>query len=126
MYHQCWWMDIKQENTCRYFKFVKYANKFCKCTIRNLSQAQHYLNFCYKNRSSHQSCFVRKDILRNFAKFTGKHLWQSLFLNKVAGLRPTSLLKKSLWHRCFSANFAKFLRTPFLQNTFGDCFRKNV
>ena len=32
-----------------------------------------------------------------------------------------TLLKKSLWHRCFAVNFAKFLRTPFLQNT-GGCF----
>ena len=30
-------------------------------------------------------------VLRTFAKFTGKHPWQSLFLNKVAGLRPTIL-----------------------------------
>ena len=38
---------------------------------------------------------------------------------KVAGLRPATLFKKSLWHRCFPVNFAKFLRTPFLQNTSG-------
>ena len=30
-----------------------------------------------------------------------------------------TLLKRRLWHRCFPVNFAKFLRTPFLQNTFG-------
>ena len=41
------------------------------------------------------------------------------FFNKVTGLRLTTLLKKRLWHRCFSVNFVKFLRTPFLQNTFG-------
>ena len=35
------------------------------------------------------------------------------------GLRPATLLKKRLWHRCFTVNFAKVLRTPFLQNTFG-------
>ena len=28
----------------------------------------------------------KKDVLRNFSKFTGKHLCQSLFFNKVAGL----------------------------------------
>ena len=28
---------------------------------------------------------VKKGVLRNVAKFTGKHLWQSLFFNKVAG-----------------------------------------
>ena len=41
------------------------------------------------------------------------------FFNKVAGLRSTTLLKKSLWHRCFSVNFAKFLGTPLLQNNSG-------
>ena len=35
----------------------------------------------------------------------------------VLGLRPATLFKKSLWDRCFYVNFAKFLRTPFLQNT---------
>ena len=39
----------------------------------------------------------RKGVLRNFAKFTGKHLCQSLFFNKAAGLRPATLLKKRLW-----------------------------
>ena len=33
-------------------------------------------------------------VLKNFAKFTGKLRCQSLFLNKVAGLRPAALLKK--------------------------------
>ena len=33
--------------------------------------------------SNHRRCFVRKGVLRNFAKFTGKHLWQSLFLIKL-------------------------------------------
>ena len=28
-------------------------------------------------------------------------------------------LTKRLWNRCFPVNFAKFLRTPFLQNTSG-------
>ena len=48
--------------------------------------------------------FYEKGVLRTFAKFTGKHLCQSLLCNRVA----------SLWHKCFPANFAKFLRTPFL------------
>ena len=37
---------------------------------------------------------------------------------REAGPQAT-LLKKRLWHRCFLRNFAKFLRTPFLQNTSG-------
>ena len=56
----------------------------------------------------------KKYVFGKFAKFTGKHLCQSLFFNKVADLRPATLLKKRLWHRCFPVNFAKYLRTPFL------------
>ena len=57
--------------------------------------------------------FCKKDDLRNFTEFTGKHQCQSLFFNKVAGLRPATLLKKRLLVQLFSVNFAKFLRTPF-------------
>ena len=41
-----------------------------------------------------------------------------LFFNKVAGLSSATLLKKRLWHRCFPANFVKFLRTPFYEEHF--------
>ena len=63
-------------------------------------------------RSSRLEVFCRKGILRNFAKFTGKHLYQSLFVNKVVGC--ATLLKKKLLQWCFSINFAKFLRTSCL------------
>ena len=49
--------------------------------------------FPKQKRSSRPEMFCKKGVLRNFAKFTGKHLCQSLFLNKVVGLRPV-LLKK--------------------------------
>ena len=55
----------------------------------------------FEFRSSHRRCSVKNGVLRNFEKFTGKHLCQGLFFNKVAALRPATLLKKSLWHRCF-------------------------
>ena len=35
--------------------------------------------------SSCQEVFCEKGVLRNFTEFTGKHLCQSLFFNKVAG-----------------------------------------
>ena len=62
-----------------------------------------------------QRCSMKKGVLKNFTKFTGKDLCQSLFFNKVAALRPATLLKNSLWHRCFPVNFVKFLRTLFLK-----------
>ena len=69
-------------------------------------------------KSNHLRCSVTKGFPRNFAQFTGKHLYQSSFFNKVARLRSSILLKKRLWHSCFSVNFGKFLGTPFLQQTF--------
>ena len=61
---------------------------------------------------------MRKGILRNFAKFTGKHLYQSLF-QEGCGPEACNFIKKRVWHRCFPVNCAKFLRTPFLQNNSG-------
>ena len=37
-----------------------------------------------------------KKMFKNFAKFTGKLLCQNLFFDKVAGVKPATLLKKRL------------------------------
>ena len=60
--------------------------------------------------------FYKIGTCKNLVKFTGKHLRWSLFLNKIAGWGPVTLLKRRLWHRCFLVNFAKFSGTFFLQN----------
>ena len=36
-------------------------------------------------KNSRPELFCKKGVLRNFAKFMGKRLCQSLFFNKVAG-----------------------------------------
>ena len=51
-----------------------------------------------RDRSSHQRCSVKKGVLRNFAKFAGKHLCQCLFFNKVAG---TAFFTEHLWATAF-------------------------
>ena len=40
---------------------------------------------CFMERSSRLDVLCQKGVLRHFAKFTGKHLCQGLFFNKVAG-----------------------------------------
>ena len=60
-----------------------------------------------RGRSSYRRCSLRKRVLTNFVKFTGKRL------------NPPTILKKKLWYRCFPVIFAKFLRAPFLQNISG-------
>ena len=47
-------------------------------------------------RSSRLEVFCKKGVLRNFTKFTGKRLCQSLIFNKVAGLMPGKFRKKRL------------------------------
>ena len=50
-------------------------------------------------------------VLRNFAKFTEKHLCHSLFFNKVAGLRPETLAQ------VFSCEFCKTSKNTFSYRT---------
>ena len=73
------------------------------------------------SRSSHRRCSVRNCVLRNFVKFTGKYLCQSLSFNKVAGLTQAYNFIKilRLWHSYFPVNFTKFQTTPLLQNISG-------
>ena len=49
-----------------------------------------------------------------------RHLRCSLKFRK----RSATLLKKTLWHRCFPVNYAKFLRTCFLQNQLQNTSRR--
>ena len=73
--------------------------------------------------------FYKKRCSRKFRKIHRKKpVPESVFWLKLQ--RPATLLKKSLWHRCFPVTLAKwhrcfpvtlakFLRTSFLQNTSG-------
>ena len=63
-------------------------------------------------RRSRPELFCKKGVLKSFSNFTGKHVRQSLFFNKVASLMPATLLKKRPWHSCFFCEFCKLLRTP--------------
>ena len=64
-------------------------------------------------RSNHQKCSVKKGVLRNFAKFTGKHLYQSLFFNKVSG-GACNFLKKETLTQVFSCEFCEISMNIFL------------
>ena len=65
-------------------------------------------------RSSHGRCALQ-GVLRNFSKFLGKHLGQSLFFNKVAGLRPATLLKKNLWQQMFYCELYEISKNTFFK-----------
>ena len=107
-----------------------------KIVLTSASKQGHLFKRIYRSDCLFVSCFLlhdvkmnrpevfcKKSIITNFTKFTRKHLCQShffnkvaglgLFFNKIAGMRPVTLLKKRFWHSCFPVNFVKFLRTPF-------------
>ena len=59
-------------------------------------------------RRSHQSCSVKKGALKNFAKFTGKHLCQSIFLRlQASGL---FFIKKEILAHVFSCKLCEMFK----------------
>ena len=62
--------------------------------------------------------FCKKAVRRNFAKFIGKHLCQGPLFNKVAGLRPATLLiNDETLAQVFSCEFCEmFKNTIFTEH----------
>ena len=81
--------DYSEENTCE--------NEVFHSTILHHRKKLNYSRLSCRDvlhtnaRSSQWRCSVQKGVLKNFAKFAGKHLCQSAFFNKVAGLRQLFL-----------------------------------
>ena len=86
--------------------YLKMRNKNLCCAL--------WILFCKQSlRSSLLEVVCKNGVLKHLAKFTVKDLCQSLFFNKVAGLRPATFLKKKLWHSYYPVNFSKILKPPF-------------
>ena len=70
-------------------------------------------------QKKHPRCSEQKRVLGNFAKFTGKHLCQSLFLIKLQA-KTCNFIKKETPTQVFSCEFfeiskkACFYRTPLV------------
>ena len=76
--------------------------------------------FCYDlecQGSSRPQVFCKKGFPRNFAKFTGKHLCQSLYFNKVRSLRPGTLIKIETLAKVFSCEFCEISKNTFSYRT---------
>ena len=75
------------------------------CVSIYLLESRNKMSF--QLRSSCPEVICKEGVLRNPAKFTRKHLWQSLFFNKVTGLRPATLFKKRLFLLTMVKTFSK-------------------
>ena len=106
-----------QENTCARVCFLNkvtsltlqlyqketlapvFSNEFCEI-FKNTFFLQSTSGYCFCFLVQCSYVFCKKDV-KNFGKFTGKYLCQIL--------RPATLLKKILQHKCFPVNFVKYL-----------------
>ena len=67
-----------------FFDFLGHPNWNLKYTIFEVKRHHKpcFQSMLRTERSSHRRFSVKKGVLRNFTKFTGKHLCQSVFFNK--------------------------------------------
>ena len=80
-------------------------------------------------RSSRPDVFCQKGVLRNFAKFTGKHLSQRLFFNKVAPGGACNFIKKESLGQVFSCEFCEISKNTFFYRTplvAGFCMQNSI
>ena len=108
------------KNWCKSNNFI-FVSMFRLLIVLNflLIDFNMYLHLIEKDssvRSSRPEELYKKGVLRNFAKFTGKQLCRSFFLNKVADLRPATLLKKTL-AQVFSCEFCEIYKNTFFHKT---------
>ena len=74
--------------------------------------AKHSISDSEKNQSP--DVFFKKGVLKNFAKFTGKHQCQSLFFDKLQGLGLQLYFKKKTLDQVFSCECSKISNNTFL------------
>ena len=105
-YTECW----------KYWKSDKVKVKEMRCHLLLSSNSEPNLRWRSRRR-----CSTKESVLKNSINFTGRHLCQSLFLNKVVGLRIATLLKTKsgtgLWPCEFCKVFKNFFFTEHLWTT---------
>ena len=87
---------------------------------RKTNSALHLLNLFYLShwasspldffsyQKQQRKCSIKRNVLKNFTKFAGKHLYQEIPVSPFqygCRLRSAILLKKRFWKRCFPVNF---------------------
>ena len=79
---ECW----KQSNNCSWSNLLEYADCVWWLNLSHIFifRTNPFFLVCICEKQPPE-VFCKKGVLRDFAKFTRKHLCQSLFFNKVAG-----------------------------------------
>ena len=94
--------------------------------IKLWSKKKRSILLCKTKTVAHR-CSVKKQFLeisQNSQESTCVRI--SFLINLQArDLKPTTLLRKRVWHRCYPVNFAKFLRTSFLTPLLDDYYKSH-
>ena len=88
-------------------RFLSSRKRFA-VAFRNIG---HFIN---KVKKQSPRGVLKKGVLKSFTKFTGKHLWQSLFFNKA---EACNFIKKKALAQAFSCDFCKISNNTFLRRT---------
>ena len=93
-----------------------FSCEFCGI-FKNIFSTEHLRATASVDKAvSHPEEFCKKGVLQNFAKFTGKQLCQSIFLNKVAGL-AWNFVKKENLAQVFPCEFCEISKNTFSNRT---------
>ena len=98
VFSQRWYIFSENKFCGNLFGYLYRCWKFTVLLYVDLTQRIH---LWYSLQKQPSEVFCKKCVLKTLAKFTGKYPCWSLFLNKVVGLWPLTLLKRRLWHRFF-------------------------
>ena len=117
--HLCWSLflialQVKISSAKRLLLFLLRQNTITSSSGEfelDLTSTESKVSIFFKTyRGSRPEVFSKKGVLRNFTKFTGKHLCQNLFFNKFAGLRQrcyrTPLVAASEFNNFIQSNAA--------------------
>ena len=87
----------KIQTLCCYFimyRAINYTNQKLSiffCDLQKKLLVIYFIKYSRQTATAQkQRCSMKKSVLRNFINFTGKHLCQSLFFNKIADLKPAT------------------------------------
>ena len=86
---QIWWLLLQGDKSKKYeYIFYRIPSSWLQtiqyiCVYRQKTHLILPVLILDEDRSSRPEVFCKKGVLRNFGKFTGKHLCQSLFFDKV-------------------------------------------
>ena len=106
------WVVLGGETTCFGWKETDCSIYIVRVWSKQKFHLKHRRLLDFSDTSKNPSqMFFKIGVLKKFAILQGKHLcWSHLLIN---------FIKIRLQCSCFSGNNAKFLKTPFLQNTTG-------